>query len=156
VRSIAKVLSLLGISALLVAVPALAKKPPHPAHPAHPSHPGSKSHKCTVHKVAYVASGTVVSWSATQNSDGTWSGQIQVAVKRANHHGKAAKGTNVTYTLSSAKVHFAKGTTNPPSAPDSVKLIGKITAIAKKCSDQTGAGVITIRKVDVRAAKTAG
>jgi hypothetical protein len=75
-----------------------------------------------------------------------------VHVTKANHHAAGAKGTDVTYTLTNAKVTFGKGA-NPPTANDRTKVIGKTTALAKKC-DQTGfTPTITVRKVDVKSAK---
>jgi hypothetical protein len=145
--------AVVATAALTAAVPALADKPPHPSHPSHPAHPAqpSTSHKCTAHHVAFVASGTLVSWAATKNSDGTYSGTVVVNVTRTNHHAAGSKGAQ-TFTLTNAKAHFSKNAT-PPAAGDRVRLIGKITAVAKKCTDQTGAGTITIRRADVKAAK---
>jgi hypothetical protein len=139
---------------LAAAVPAVAKThPTHPSHPAHPSHPYSiKSHKCAVRKVAFVESGTLVSWSATAGTDGTYSGDIVVTIKHANHHAKSTSGTQ-TITLSSAKVRLGHGVT-APAAGDRVKLIGKITTVSKKCTDTSGAGTVTIRRVIVSAAKS--
>ena len=102
----AKLGAVAAIGTLAVAVPAVAK----PAHPAHPTMPKS-SHKCTAHEVAYVASGTIVSWAGTQNSDKTWSGTITVHVTRANHHAKSDKGNDTTYTLTNAKVLLGHGVT---------------------------------------------
>jgi hypothetical protein len=146
-RRSAKLGMLVAAGALAIAVPATAK----PVHPSHPSDPGT-SHKCTTHKMAYVASGTFVSWSATQSADKTYTGTITVHVTKANHHAAAGKGSDVTYTLTNAKVSFGDGA-NPPVAGDSVKVIGKITEVAKKCTDQSGAGTITVRKVDIKAPK---
>jgi hypothetical protein len=110
----------------------------------------AKSHKCTAHRIAYVASGTIVDWSATVNSDGTYSGTIKVHVTKANHHAKRDKGGDVTYTLDRARVALSDGAT-PPAAGDRAKVIGKITALAKKC-DQTGfSAVVTVRRVRVSA-----
>ncbi|MGH2843770.1 MAG: hypothetical protein ACRDKL_09325 [Solirubrobacteraceae bacterium] len=134
-------------AALATAAPALAAKPSHPSHPTHPA----KSHKCAVHHVAYIASGALATWSATLNTDGTYSGQIGVDVKRANHHAAGSMGQQ-TFTLTEAKVRFGNGAM--PAAPgERVKLIGKITQVAKKCSDQTGAGTVTVRRVYVKTAK---
>jgi hypothetical protein len=130
----------------VTAVPALAKAPA--SHPAHPSHP-TQSAKCTAHRVGYVASGALVQWSATQNADGTYTGTIVVTVMKANHHAKSAEGTSVSYTLTDAKVSL-NGSTTTPVAGATVKLIGKINSIAKKCTSQTGAGIVTVRKVMVR------
>jgi hypothetical protein len=154
--------AIVGTAALIAAVPALAAKPPHPSHPAHPSHPShpaypvmpsgpSKSHKCAVHKVAFVASGTLVSWSATANTDGTYSGKIVVDVTRTNHHAAGSTGDQ-TITLGETKVRFGTHAT-PPAAGDRVKLIGKVTAVAKKCSNQSAAGTITIRQAIVKTSK---
>ena len=132
------------IGALAVAVPAVAK----PAHPGKPAKP-TTSHKCTAHKVAYDASGTVVSWAATKNGDGTWSGTITVHVTRANHHAKSDKGNDTPYTLTNAKVVLGHGVTSPPVAGDHAKVIGKITELAKKC-DQTGfLPAVTVARVVV-------
>ena len=143
-----------AIGAMAVAVPAAAKKPAEPAHPSHPAAPStpSTSHKCAPHNQAYTASGRLVSWGATQTASGRFSGTITVHVTRTNHHAAKAKGTDMTYTLTSAKVTFGKGA-NPPTAGDRTKVIGKTTALAKRC-DQTGfTPTITVRKVDVKSAK---
>lgn len=142
-RKFASVGMLAAASALAIAAPVTAK----PAHPRHPAHP--VSHKCVAHKVAYTASGTFVSWAATKNASGTYTGTITVHVTKANHHATGAKGSTVTYTLANTKVVFGK-TANPPAAGDRVKLIGKITEVAKKCSNHSDAGTITLRKVDIR------
>jgi hypothetical protein len=147
-RAIARFAAVLASAALVSAVPALAK----PSHPTHPSHP-SRSHKCAVRKVAYIASGTLVSWAATQNSDGTYSGTVTVHVTRANHHAKNDKGNDVTYTLANSRVRFGSGA-NPPAAGDPVKVIGKVTAVSKKCADQSAAGTVTVRQLVVTAPQT--
>jgi hypothetical protein len=140
--------------AAVLAVPAHGK--PTKPHPA-------KSHKCTPHKVAYKASGTLVSESLSQTAgadtpkrgDDRYSGTLTVGVTKANHH--AAKGEQ-TYTLDNARVRFYdadhNGTPDQPKAGDRVKLIGKITRLSKKC-DATGfTPTITIRKVHFKPAKT--
>jgi hypothetical protein len=146
--------------AAVLAVPAQGKPPkPHPSKP-HPA----KSHKCAPHKVAYKASGTLVSESLTQTagantpkrSDDRYSGTLTVDVTKVNHH--AAKGER-TYTLDNARARFYdadhNGTPDQPKTGDRVKLIGKITGLAKKC-DATGfTATMTIRKVDFKPAKTA-
>jgi hypothetical protein len=146
---------ILVAGALAIAVPAAAK-PPHaipPTHPSHPSHPATPdSHKCAAHKEAYIASGKFVSWSATSTDGRHFTGMITVDVTNTNHHAKTQKGTTVTYMLSSTKVTFGKGA-NPPAAGDRVVLIGKITAVPKKCTNQSAAGTITLRKVDISVPK---
>src|SRR5215471_18017776 len=103
-----------------------------------PSHPGN-SHKCKPHKVAYVASGKLVSQTLTKNSDGSYSGQVTVEVKRTNHHAAGDQGTTKTYKPENVHVTFGLADTNSDGsvglddlkAGDRVKLIGKITALAK-------------------------
>ena len=190
-RGFLKPVVILAAGALAVAVPAIAKQPPHPSHPAHPSHPShpnrgrgngngnttttttttststgngngrghgranknhpARSEKCTVHEVAYIASGTEVSFSATQNSSGRYDGTIVVHVTRTNHHAAGGRGTDVTYTLTNAIVRFGKGTSATDTG-DRVKVIGEVTTLAKKC-DHTGfTPTVTVRKVDIKQA----
>jgi hypothetical protein len=144
----------IAVAGALAAVAPAAAKPPHPAHPslpAHPSHP-SASHKCAAHKVAYVASGRLSSWTATQTGNGAWTGTITVRVTRSNHHAAGAKGSDVTYTLSNTQVTFGNGA-NPPAAGDPVHVIGKISELGKKCSPSGFAPTITVRKVNIDAMK---
>ena len=152
-RTTAKLGAIAAAAALVVAVPAGAK-PPHATPPNHPSHPAT-SHKCTPHREAYVASGTFVSWTAAPSSSGKknhFTGTITVKVTKTNHHAAAQKGTTQTYTLNDTKVRFGKGA-NPPASGDRVVLIGAITTVAKKCTDQSGAGTITLRQVDIKLPK---
>ena len=146
-RTTAKLGAAVATGLLAFAVPAAAHPGPG-THPAHPSHP-AQSQKCTAHNEAYVASGKLVSWSATE-TNGRWNGTFTVDVIKTNHHAKAQRGTTQTYTLTNARVKFGKGA-NPPATGDRVKVIGSITTVAKKCTDQTGAGTISVRKVDVTA-----
>lgn len=134
-RTIAKLGAVVAAGALAVAVPAAAK-----------NHPPT-SHKCAPHKVAYTASGTLVSWNATKSGK-SYTGTITVKVTHANRHAGPQKGTTYTYTLSNARASFAKRA-NPPAAGDHVVVTGTITTVAKKCTDQSGAGKIAVRKVDV-------
>ena len=145
-RTITK-LALLGAAAILAtAVPALAH-PRDAGHraPSRDSHP-TTSHECTAHHEAYEVWGTFVSWSATPGTNGKFTGTITVAVTKANHHAAAAKGTTVTYNLSNTEVTMGNGIT-APTTTDHVRLIGKVTAVTHRCSDQSAAGTITIRKV---------
>jgi hypothetical protein len=159
-RNASKLAALVAAGALAIAVPAAAKGPhPDPAdHPSHPSHPATEqthpgtSEKCTVHNVAYIASGTLVSWAASQTGTDTYTGTITVDVTKTNHHAKAQKGTQYSYTLDNSKVVLGKGA-NPPAAGDRVTVIGEITEVAKKCKDQSGEGTITVRKVSIRVPK---
>lgn len=133
--------SALAITALAVA------KPPH----SHPPHPAT-SHKCVAHETAYRAAGTLVSWNAIKTATGAYTGTVTVHVTNANRHGQGAVGTIVTYTLTDAEAVLAKRA-DPPAAGDRVTVIGKIAAVAKKCSDSTGAGAVSVSKVVVHAPK---
>jgi len=152
-------LSTVAAAVALGVAPALALGHDHPTGPPGSTSTGTgtttttpgtgHSHKCTPHKVGYVANGVVVSWSATENADGTWSGAIVVHVTRANHHAKGDKNNDVTYTLDNTKVHISKNLTPPPAAGDAAQVIGKITQLAKRC-DQTGfTPTVTVRQVVV-------
>ena len=155
-----KKIILTAVAALAVAaVPALAAKPPHPTQAQGPksSHPTppAKSHKCKPHKVAWIVSGTLVSQSLTKNADGTYSGSVTMNVTRTNKHAKGEVGAGKTYTLTNVKARFnvpdrnASGGASDQAdlqAGDRVKLIGKVTTLAKKC-DHTGfTPTVTVRK----------
>ena len=149
------------IAAAAIVVPAQASKPADPgsqgkSHTTVKNHSQSNSHKCKPHKVAWVVKGTLVSQALTKNSDGTYSGTVNIDVTKTNKHAKAEKGkTNAQYTLDHVKAKFIV-TDQPPTGTidetdlrpgDRVKLIGKITTLSKKC-DQTGfTATTTIRQV---------
>lgn len=114
-----------------------------------------KSHKCMPHGVGYVASGTLVSQALKQDEGAdTYSGTVEVEVTHANHHAAADLTKKVVYEVS--KVHVGldvKDTNNDGSvglddlaAGDRVRVIGKITAIAPKCTGQFTA-TKTIRRI---------
>jgi hypothetical protein len=119
-----------------------------------PSHPGN-SRKCQPHKVAYVVSGALVSQALAKNSDGTYSGVVNVVVKRTNHHAAGDQGKTKEYKVENVRVTFGLADTNSDGsvgmgdlkAGDKVKLIGKITALAKKCSQSGFTATTTIRKI---------
>jgi hypothetical protein len=114
------------------------------------------SHKCKPHKVGYAAAGVLVSQTLTKDDGAnTYSGDVTVDVKHTNHHAAGDKGKTVTYTVSHAHVTFGLADVNGDGSaglddlqPNArVKVIGKITTIARKC-DQTGfTPEITIRRV---------
>jgi hypothetical protein len=118
-----------------------------------PGHPGN-SHKCKPHKVGYVVSGALVSQTLTKNADGTYSGGVIVEIKHTNHHAAGDKGTK-TYTVTNVHVTFGLADTNSDGsvdlldlkAGDQVKVIGKITALAKKCNQSGFTAETTIRKI---------
>jgi hypothetical protein len=167
------------MSALAIAVPAWAAKPPHPTHPAHPAHPshhatgkgegqgkgegkgkgdgkgeGKGKHSCTALHKGYEAKGTLVSASLTAGSrKDTFDGSITVDVTRANH--KAGTGIQ-TFTLTDARVRFAKGVdATAPAAGDQVTLHGKVTALRHGCSTTGFTPTITVRNVRIKAPKHA-
>ena len=131
-----------ALGAFAVAVPAQAEKPAHP----------SKPRDCKPHNHGYKASGTLGSSALTKNADGTYDGTITVDVKKANH--KAPTGSQ-TYTLDDAKVKFHHGV-DPlaPAAGSRVKVHGKITHVNKKCSTAGFTPTVTVKKVDIDAART--
>jgi hypothetical protein len=128
-----------------------------------PSNPGN-SHKCKPHKVAYVASGALVSQTLAKNADGTYSGEVTVEVKSTNHHGAGDKGKTKAYKVENVHVTFGLADTNSDGsvglddlkAGDRVKLIGKITTLAKKCSQSEFTATTTIRKIVFHAPVTPG
>ena len=167
------------LAAAVAAAPAQAHKPEgtdKPQHPAQAKGPkadhGSKgkgtAKRCAVRAWSYVAHGTVDAAPAlTANPDGTYDGTLVVDVTRANHHGKAHKGTTQTYTLDDAKVKFA-GTPDRNAdgkvdaadvlPGDRVKVKGKITAKRKRCATTAtdpATGVVTVKKVTFKAPKAA-
>jgi hypothetical protein len=112
-----------------------------------------------------VAAGTLVSQTlvvdaAAADRGGakpTYSGDVTIDVKRANHAAKGDKGTTKTYTLDHARVVFGLDDQNSDgrvdlsdlAAGDRVKVIGKVTKLAKRC-DQTGfTPTLTIKKLIV-------
>jgi hypothetical protein len=122
--------------------------------PNKPSHPGH-SHKCKPHKVGYVAAGTLVSQTLTKNADGTYSGEATVKVTHTNHHAMGDLGATKTYKLENVNATFGLADTNKDGSVglddlkegDRVKLIGKITALAKKCPAGEFTPTMTIRKI---------
>jgi hypothetical protein len=118
-------------------------------------HPG-QSHKCTHHKVAYVASGTLVSQTLSKNSDGAYSGEVTVKVTHTNHHAIGDEGATKAYkNLENVHVTFALADTNNDGSVglddlkegDRVRLIGKITTLAKRCSQSGFMSTTTIRRI---------
>ncbi len=126
----------------------------NPNSSTHPQHP-ARSHRCRAHKVAYVASGALVSQSLTKNSDGTYSSDLTVHVTRTNHHAKGDRGVDKTYTLDHAKVTFGLADRDNDGTVDQTDLrpgdrttvIGKTTTLAKKCDHSGFTAQTTIRKV---------
>jgi hypothetical protein len=154
-----KFVALVSISALAIAVPAWAAKPPHPTHPTHPSHPAHPAHpgggaggsgSCSALNKGYRASGALVSSSLTPGTGkNRFGGSITVDVARANH--KAATGSQ-TFTLTNARVRFGKGVDPTAPAPgDRVTLHGKITELPHGCSTTGFTSTITVRNITIKA-----
>ena len=123
-------------------------------NPNKPSHP-SQSHKCRPHKVAYVASGTFVSQTLTKNADGSYSGEVTVKVTHTNHHAMGDNGTTKAYKVENVHVTFALTDTNNDGSVglddlkegDWVRSIGKITTLAKRCSQSGFTSTTAIRRI---------
>jgi hypothetical protein len=121
------------------------------------------SHQCKPHKVGYVVSGTLVSQTLTKNAEGTYSGEVTVEIRRTNHHAAGNKGTKA-YKVENVDVTFGLADTNNDGraglddlkAGDRVKLIGKITALAKKCDQSKFTATTTIRKLVFHTPATGG
>jgi hypothetical protein len=116
-----------------------------------------KSHKCLVHKVAYVASGTLVSQTLTKNEDGTYSGQVTVEVQKVNRHASAEDGKTVVYDASKVRLSLDVGDVDKDGTVDlgdlakgdRVHLIGNVTTLAKRCGPGDSKVEIAIRKIVV-------
>jgi hypothetical protein len=132
-------LALIGAAA--IAVPAAAR--------TSPSHPGTPKN-CGVHKVAYRAGGKVVNWGLSKNSDGTYSGTLEVKVSTTNHHAKADKHGDVTYTVSNAHVTIAKHA-GAPGAGDRVTVKGTITQLPRGCSTTGFTPAVNVTRISVTA-----
>jgi hypothetical protein len=131
--------------------------------PTNHGHAG-KSHKCKPHGIAFVLSGTLEKPTAekltlTKETNGTYSGEIALkSVTHTNHHAKGEKGP---FTVKDVHVTFGLADTNSDGTlglddlkeGDRVKLIGKVTTIAKKCKT-TFTPEITVRKVIFSAPET--
>ena len=104
-----------------------------PASAAHRARTGHNN-ACHLRDVSYRASGTLVAWNVTQNSDGSWSGTVSVAVRKGDHHARAQVGTTTTYTLTDARVGFGPHASNPPATGSRIQLLGRALALGKRCS----------------------
>ncbi len=157
-----KTLVSMALAACALAVPAYAgaDKPPATGGQSGKQHGKSeathgKSHKCKVHSVGYVVGGTLVTDGLTQSagqdtptdrSDDRYSGTVTLTVTHTNHWARALSGQQ-TLTLTNARVTLGDGVAAPPAPGSRVQVIGKVTAVAKKCQDKSAAGVVTFKKV---------
>ena len=152
----------LSAIAVLVVVglvaPAQAEKPDRPSKPqaAEQTARPDKAPKgrCAARSVGFNASGTLLTATLTPGDAGRYSGTISVMVTRANHG--APKGEQ-TYTLTDARVKFREGVdAAAPVAGSRVKIGGKITKLNKKCPTDGFVPTVTVQRVHLKAAKTAG
>jgi hypothetical protein len=154
----------LAACALAVPVAAGAKGKPEGAGqaPVKSQATHGNSHKCKPHSVGYVVKGTLVTYGLTQSagadtpadkSDDRYSGTLAINVTHTNHHAKALSGAQ-TVTLTNVRVTTGDGVAQPPAAGTQVQLIGKVTKVSKKCTDQSAAGTVTYRKVVFKAPET--
>jgi hypothetical protein len=151
-----------ALAACALAVPAFAGAHGGPPGPGdHPNQHGQsqathgKSHKCKPHSVGYIVGGTLVTDALTQSagqatptdpSDDRYSGTVTLTVTHTSHWARALTGQQ-TLTFTNVRVSFGTGVTQPPPAGTLVHVIGKVTAVAKKCQDKSAAGVVTFKKV---------
>jgi hypothetical protein len=152
-RTIQKLL-ITACGAALLATPAWA----HPGRGGDHPTPPARSHKCTPHKVGYVAAGALSAQTLAQDAGAkTYSGDVTIDVTKTNHAAKGDKRTTKTYTLDHARVVLGLADQNGDGrvdlgdlvAGDRAKVIGKVTVLSKKC-DQTGfTPQLTIRKLIV-------
>jgi hypothetical protein len=85
-----------------------------------------------------------------------------VEVTHTNHHAAGDKGKTVTYTVANVHVTFGLTDTNSDGTVgvddlakgDRTQLIGKITALAKKCDQTEFKATTTIRKIVFHAPAT--
>jgi hypothetical protein len=150
-----KTLVWMALAACALAVPAYAgaDKPPGTGGQSAKEH--GKSHKCKAHSVGYIVGGTLVADGLTQSAgqntptdttDDRYSGTVTLTVTHTNHWARALSGQQ-TLTLTNVRVSLGEGVTQPPAPGSKVQVIGKVTAVAKKCKDKSAAGVVTFRKV---------
>lgn len=125
-----------------------------PTGPSH-GHGHGKTRKCLPHSIAYVARGTLVGQTLTKNADGTYSGELVVAVTHTNHHAAGDRGKTVTYSVKSVHVAFGLPDQNKDggvglddlATGDRVHLIGRITVLAKKCGQGGFIPTTTIKRI---------
>lgn len=111
---------------------------------------------CRSHKVSYLAQGRYVSSSMPLAPSSSWSGTLTIKLQSANHQfrkannlsvNKTSRGTDYTYTVSNAAVHFGKGVKSPATTADHVTVTGTVTEFSKACTSTTP--TIAIRSISV-------
>ena len=154
-----KLAALAAVAAVGLVAPAQAHKPdgvgkPDKAAKAQKAGKGAESRCKKQRSVGFNASGTLLTSALTAGEDGRYGGTISVTIMRANHG--APKGEQ-TYTLTNARVRFSEGVDSAaPAAGSRVKISGKITKVTRKCQTQGYEPKVTVKRVDIKAAKTAG
>jgi hypothetical protein len=147
-----------ALTAVLVAVPAHAKKPDLAGPQAATEHGhGQHSGRCKPHTAGWTVGGTVVESTIADNGDGTFSGDLVVTVARTNSAARAErKGDEPkSYTLTNVRASFddlpdanGDGAVDAAdvAAGDRVRLVGRVAKPKRRCAapDST---VATIRKV---------
>ena len=118
-----------------------------------PSPPGQKG-PCGSVKRAFVVSGNGASFSGTKNADGSYTGDLTLTVKHANHAARKGGVTNGTTTLHLANTHVRfEGVMgfDDLKPTDGVHAIGKIPYAkrGKGCSGGYDSAGVVIRKVVV-------
>jgi hypothetical protein len=114
-----------------------------------------KSHKCASHNVGYVATGSLEAQTLTENSDGTFSGELEVLVAHTNHHAAREEGKVVTYTANDAHLTFGLADTNSDGGVglddlakgDRVQLLGRISVLVKKCPSGEFTQVMKVHRI---------
>ena len=151
--------ALAAVAAIGLVAPAQAHKPDSAdrtdkAAKAQKAGKGAESRCKKQRSVGFNASGTLLTSALTAGENGRYSGTMSVTVTRANHG--APKGEQ-TYTLTNARVRFSEGVdAAAPAAGSRVKVSGKISKVTRKCQTEGFAPTVTVKKVDIKAAKTAG
>ena len=154
-----KTLAVIGVlAAAAMVAPAQAAKPDNggkgkpAARPDKRDKPAKKD-RCAPRAVGFNATGTLVSAALTAGEPRRFDGTLVVSVTRANHG--APKGEQ-TYTLADARVKFRRGVdAAAPAAGSRVKLHGTITRLAKRCPAEAFTPTVTVRNVEIAAAKPA-
>jgi hypothetical protein len=147
-----KLAAIAAVAAVGLVAPAQAHKPDGVAKPDKAAK--SAKDRCGARSVGFNASGTLLAATLTAGEAGRHDGTISVTVTRANHG--APKGEQ-TYTLTNARVKFRAGVdAAAPAAGSRVKISGKITKLTRQCRTDGFVPAVTVKKVDVKAAKTAG
>lgn len=123
------------------------------------SNGAGNTRRCKAHSVAYVVAGTLVSESLTAGADKLYSGELTVEVKRANHHAREAKGKVETYKVEGVRLTIgmrsasgAPASIEEVKAGDRVKVIGRITFLPKRCTQEGFTPTITVKHIIVHGA----